>query len=511
MLTEPIFNKNSSASGTIDNPIIHTNYPGEVATIDAVNLATSGTLPMGYSVAFRIQKDNIKIIGTKVGSQYGFRIVNFLTGIELGQDLSAKNFEVQGVEAIANRAGDNSGFVYLWPGPFDQQDGKAQRTTIVENNRIVGSSGNLLNGAAYGAGVIGLSGSIFKRVNNNIFENWGSGVFQKHANNVHDPEMSSIVENNFIYNCAVGIKWNGNHGRIHNNIIVNSSSIAIELGENGGLGAGNSIGDYNTITNNTFFGSTGRMSLLHRSGETILQGCMFNRIENNLFAAGSEWHLYDQPSPNYDYQNFTNYNLYPNISNAIQYNRTNYSLQGWRNYQLNTHSRVVDANSLTGTPVFVGGATPTTIAGFALAAGSPGKQAGSDGRDMGADVTKVGIQALDSLTITSPNGGESWRRNETRAITWTAAGVTENLTIELMQGPTLLGIIATGVAPTSGSYAWTVGQMADGTYCTGTGLKIRIRTSSGRMLAQAALNQFTAEVKTASSRAYGAGVHSGVN
>jgi len=89
------------------------------------------------------------------------------------------------------------------------------------------------------------------------------------------------------------------------------------------------------------------------------------------------------------------------------------------------------------------------------------------------------------LTITSPNGAESWRRNETRAITWTAAGVSENLTIELMQGPTLLGVIATGIAPASGSFTWTVGRLADGTFITGTNLKIRIRTASGQVMAEA--------------------------
>jgi len=149
---------------------------------------------------------------------------------------------------------------------------------------------------------------------------------------------------------------------------------------------------------------------------------------------------------------------------------------------------VVDAHSLTGTPVFAGGATPTTIAGFALAAGSPGKNAGSDGKDMGADVTKVGIQLQGTLILTSPNGGEAWRRGETRPITWTATGVTENLTIELMQGPTLLGVLATGVAPTSGSFNWTVGRLADGTFRSGQNLKIRIRTGSGYAQGEARLS-----------------------
>lgn len=91
-----------------------------------------------------------------------------------------------------------------------------------------------------------------------------------------------------------------------------------------------------------------------------------------------------------------------------------------------------------------------------------------------------------SLRVTSPNGSESWRRGETHQITWTAAGVTENLVIELMQGPTLLGVIAAGIPPTLGTLTWTVGQLVDGTFRTGQNLKIRIRTASGRAVAEAA-------------------------
>jgi len=44
-------------------------------------------------------------------------------------------------------------------------------------------------------------------------------------------------------------------------------------------------------------------------------------------------------------------------------------------------------------PVYTGGYSPSTISGFALASGSPGKNAASDGKDIGADITKVGINS----------------------------------------------------------------------------------------------------------------------
>lgn len=43
----------------------------------------------------------------------------------------------------------------------------------------------------------------------------------------------------------------------------------------------------------------------------------------------------------------------------------------------------VQSGDFVGTPVFVGGTSPTTYAGYALAAGSPGKGAASDGLDVG--------------------------------------------------------------------------------------------------------------------------------
>jgi hypothetical protein len=56
----------------------------------------------------------------------------------------------------------------------------------------------------------------------------------------------------------------------------------------------------------------------------------------------------------------------------------------------NTHNLLgVDGRppNLSGTPRFVGGANPTTYAGFQLASGSPGKNAATDGLDVGARIS----------------------------------------------------------------------------------------------------------------------------
>ena len=46
-------------------------------------------------------------------------------------------------------------------------------------------------------------------------------------------------------------------------------------------------------------------------------------------------------------------------------------------------------HSLSGTPTYVGGSSPTTYAGFALTSGSLGQNAGSDGKDIGINATST--------------------------------------------------------------------------------------------------------------------------
>jgi len=82
-----------------------------------------------------------------------------------------------------------------------------------------------------------------------------------------------------------------------------------------------------------------------------------------------------------------------------------------------------------------------------------------------------------TLLITSPNGSEIWHKGETRAIIWTASGIEGDLVIELLQNDAVVGTIATGVAPSAGSFNWIVGKLADDSFVTSQNLKIRIHTA----------------------------------
>lgn len=89
--------------------------------------------------------------------------------------------------------------------------------------------------------------------------------------------------------------------------------------------------------------------------------------------------------------------------------------------------------------------------------------------DQGNFTTTAGIK------FTSPNGGQNWTKGTTQDITWSAGGFNGNLKITLWKGGTLVGIIATGVDSTTGTYSWTVGQYNGGTAAIGTDYRIKIK------------------------------------
>jgi len=87
-----------------------------------------------------------------------------------------------------------------------------------------------------------------------------------------------------------------------------------------------------------------------------------------------------------------------------------------------------------------------------------------------------------TITVTSPNGGENWALGSTHAITWTSAGVTGNVRILLYKGAVNLGIIRDDVPVTARSIDWVVGAYQGGTAVPGTDYKVRIRKMQTEIL-----------------------------
>ncbi|HPN34488.1 MAG TPA: dockerin type I repeat-containing protein [bacterium] len=69
----------------------------------------------------------------------------------------------------------------------------------------------------------------------------------------------------------------------------------------------------------------------------------------------------------------------------------------------------------------------------------------------------VTMSTTSTLTVTSPNGGETWYAGSHHNITWTSTNFTDNVAIELSTdgGSTFSTVIAAS-APNTGTYDWTV-------------------------------------------------------
>lgn len=61
-----------------------------------------------------------------------------------------------------------------------------------------------------------------------------------------------------------------------------------------------------------------------------------------------------------------------------------------------------------------------------------------------------------SLTVTAPNGGESWAGGSIQNITWTSSNVSNVKLESSLDNGTSWSVIASSVAASTGSYAWTV-------------------------------------------------------
>ena len=83
-----------------------------------------------------------------------------------------------------------------------------------------------------------------------------------------------------------------------------------------------------------------------------------------------------------------------------------------------------------------------------------------------------------SVTVTSPNGGEDWRLGSSKAITWESRGITGRVNILLFRGGTRVGIVKSNLRISDGTYTWEhVGTLQDGTeVATGSDYLIKVRS-----------------------------------
>ncbi|HEX8824090.1 MAG TPA: lamin tail domain-containing protein [Archangium sp.] len=100
-----------------------------------------------------------------------------------------------------------------------------------------------------------------------------------------------------------------------------------------------------------------------------------------------------------------------------------------------------------------------------------------------------GDTATASVTVTSPNGGESWVGGSSQAITWTASGVT-NVKLEYTLDGSTWTVITSSTAASTGSYTWTVPSSAT------TAAKVRVSDAANSAITDTSNAAFTLTTST---------------
>jgi endonuclease/exonuclease/phosphatase family metal-dependent hydrolase len=94
-----------------------------------------------------------------------------------------------------------------------------------------------------------------------------------------------------------------------------------------------------------------------------------------------------------------------------------------------------------------------------------------------------------AVTVTSPNGGESWAGGGSQSITWTSSGVT-NVKLEYTLDGSAWSVITASTAASAGSYGWTVPNTAT------TAAKVRVTDAANAAVTDASDAAFTITVAT---------------
>ncbi len=374
-------NRLTGNNGTAASRITHTRYQSEAVTINAN--VTGGP-------AILVERPYVTI-----------SYMNFTgntSAIRINQDgASAKYAWVHDCTFTANTWGDN-----IAPVSVNQEQARGAR---VFNNTMNGPGrGTSADHAAFNntAGIIVFRcDSVY--IYNNKISNFPNNIYMKHGNESSNRAGTDIrIERNWILNgFRDNLMLNTQFAVVRNNIIVaDSSASSFHLFEDGGR----PTGDSNTITHNTFHCAANKicwdLNYQTGTGDISVIGTIGNVIQNNVFTRTINISRYSAVA----HGTTLNYNLHSDSSIAFYYHNGSSTSQtasftGYRTFYGQS------VNSVAGKPVFTGGASPSTVAGFLLSASSPGENVASDGLDMGAMVDSVGPPTgLPSTPVASPVG-----------------------------------------------------------------------------------------------------------
>jgi hypothetical protein len=108
-------------------------------------------------------------------------------------------------------------------------------------------------------------------------------------------------------------------------------------------------------------------------------------------------------------------------------------------------------------------------------------------------ITAATTQAPAAITVTSPNGGETWQRGTTQTISWSYTGSPgSTVKIVLLKSGTEVGTISASTSIGSGgtgSYSWPMSAAAGMT--TGSDFKVSVQSISLPTVNDTSNNYFT--------------------
>jgi len=455
-----------SQYGTITNPTLITTWPGKPrACFNGEGTKTFVILirELGSAPGYGIRIESIEI---KNANMEGIRT----------NDNRIDKFEIINCEIHhTNGSGiqGTGGGLTLWGNGLSY---------TVRNNLFYSNYENQIGGNAGAFTILSERASLEGTtvdVFDNIFYNEDVAIRHKHSGNItmnaHHNLIHSCNVNTFQYFAGAAFALRAFHdNNIYNNIIFNCLEFLFFDKEN-------LQGDFAAkVANNTIINS-GRIAYIHdgsvpqyRMQMNFSQNIYFSPLQPNVISLGN---YSSTPYSIGDWSSAKNIFYHANASNFLINHGNAYGFP-------NAMTVLNDQGSISTNPLFAN----LDNNDFRLAAASPARGMGANGTDIGAlpygsnyvlNLNRYIVSPQNPFTLTAPNGGEAWRRGESHSITWSPGSITGNVALELVQNGTAVGVIAESVAASAGSYAWTVGRLANGTVISGTGCQIRIRATSG--------------------------------
>jgi len=360
----------SDITGGIGNPIIYKSYPNETAIIDP-DFQTPGIIIQGSS------RQYINI--------FDFEIRNSWTsGIYLADNPNQIQLKNNHVYNTDGSMGANVGAIRL----------NSAKNVLIENNLLHDNYIHEAPGNNNNANIFLFSGTTNFTIKNNELYNSVHGIFYKHSgygdsiflnNFIHDLNGNAFriasdnvtMYNNLILNCSGSFEIHieggctqctRNNRIIHNTVVDSGTSFNLHRGSNR-PGAINT-----TIKDNIFYDCTNPRIWHYGSDENFLVNTpQMNSSNNNYFVDDLEFSFFGASGSWGDLGDY--YTL-------IEFQNMGY-----------------EKDSFNQDPFFVN-SEGDSINDFDLIENSPSIGSASDGTDIGADVSKVGINSsLDLVSI----------------------------------------------------------------------------------------------------------------